>query len=73
MKLNIRTQALFGSPNGDGHDVDEAREATIVLKLPSTRFDVHNEDDLNKANLDSVKHMLLQIEQIEGSRSNLTI
>ena len=39
--------------------------------VSSTRFNIHNEDDLIKAFEDSVKEKLLHIEQIEASRSNL--
>ena len=79
MKLNISSEALFSMPNvNDGEDFDgdsdgDIGESEIPHNLPSTRFNINNEDDLNKALEDSVKEILLQIEQIEASRSNLKI
>ena len=51
MKLNIRSEAWFSKPNvNDGEDVDgDIGESGIHHNLPSTRFNIHNEDDLNKA------------------------
>ena len=74
MKLNIRSEALFSKPTvNDGEDFDgDIGESEILHNAPSTRFNIHNEDDLNEALEDSVKEILLQIEQIEASRSNLT-
>ena len=73
MKLNIRSEALFSKPNvNDGEDFDgDIGESEILHNLRSTRFNIHNENDLNKALEDSVKEILLQIEQIEASSSNL--
>ena len=64
MKLNIRCTGLFERPTDDGL-VEE------TYNLPATRFNIHNEDELTQAIEDSVKQILLQIEQLEGSRSNL--
>ena len=64
MKLNIRCSGLFERPTDDGL-VEE------IYNLPATRFNIHNEEELTQAIEDSVKQILLQIEQLEGSRSNL--
>ena len=64
MKLNIRCEGLFSKNTEEG-------ELEILYNLPSTRFNIHNEDDLNQAIEDSVKQVLLQIEKLEASRSNL--
>ena len=72
MKLNIRTEALFTKPAGvDEEEQEDMRESEFIYNLPATRFNIHNEDDLNSALEDSVKQILLQIEQLEGTRSNL--
>ena len=54
--LNIKVHAvgllaLFSKPNvNDGEDFDgDIGESEILHNLPSTRFNIHNEDDLNKA------------------------
>ena len=75
MKLNINSETLFSKPNvndGEGFDGDLG-ESEIPHSLPSTSFNINNEDDLNKALEDRVKERPLQIEQIEVSRSNLKI
>ena len=64
MKLNIRCEGLFSKPSEDGN-------LEIMFNLPSTRFNNHSEDDLNEAIEGSVKKVLLQIKNIEASRSNL--
>ena len=64
MKLNIRCEGLFTKPTDDG-------VIELIYNLPSTRFNVHNEDDLTEAIEDSVKQILLQIEKLEASASNL--
>ena len=73
MKLNIRTTAVFTKPSvaeDDDFD-DDVREQELLYNLPSTRFNIHNEDDLNQAIEDSVKQILLQIEKLQGTSSNL--
>ena len=73
MKLNIRTTAVFTKPSvaeDDDFD-DDVGEQELLYNLPSTRFNIHNEDDLNQAIEDSVKQILLQIEKLEGTMSNL--
>ena len=64
MKLNIRCEGLFVKQT-------EERDFEILYNLPSTRFNIHNEDDLTQAIEDSVKQVLLQIEKFEASKSNL--
>ena len=73
MKLNIRTTAVFTKPSvaeDDDFD-DDVGEQELLYNLPSTRFNIHNEDDLNQAIEDSVKQILLQFEKLEGTMSNL--
>ena len=72
MKLNLRTEAIFTNPEHlDDGDWGEFEESEILYKLPSTRFNIHNEDDLTQAIEDSVKQILLQIEKLEATKSNL--
>ena len=70
MKLNIRTVTLFEKPeNDDGGN--EIGNQELVDALPSTRFNISNEDELTQALEDSVKQILLQIHNLEASTSNL--
>ena len=48
MKLNIRAEGLFNRPETD-EDEEEPEEREVLYKLPSTRFNVHNEDDSKQA------------------------
>ena len=64
MKLNIRCEALF-----EKQADDEAAE--IIYNLPATRFNVQNEDELTNAIEDSVKQILLSIDNLEGLASGL--
>ena len=70
MKLNIRAEGLFNRPETD-EDEEEPEEREVLYKLPSTRFNVHNEDGLKQAIEDSLKQILLQIENLEATSSNL--
>ena len=51
MKFNIRSEALFGKSNvNDGEDFDgDIGESEILHNLSSTRFNIHNKNDLNKS------------------------
>ena len=70
VRLNIRTEALFEKPEYDdgGNDIGSQE---LVYALPSTRFNISNEDELTQALEDSVKQILLQIQNLEASASNL--
>ena len=72
VKLNIRTEALFEKPEYDdgGNDIGSQE---LVYALPSTRFNISNEDELTQALEDSVKQILLQIQNLEASASNLRL
>ena len=70
MKLNIRTEALFEKPECDDGS-NEIGSQELVYALPSTRFNTSNEDELTQALEDSVKQILLQIQNLEASTSNL--
>ena len=70
MKLNIRTEALFEKPEYDDGG-NEIGSQELVYALPSTRFNIGNEDELRQALEDSVKQILLQIQNLEASTSNL--
>ena len=50
---------------------DELGSQELVYALPSTRFNISNEDELTQALEDSVKQILLQIQNLEASTSNL--
>lgn len=67
MKLNIRAEGLFTKPSNDGEAPSQ-----VVMNLPSTRFNIHNEDDLNNALETAVKQILLTIEHLEMTASNLS-
>ena len=70
MKLNIRTEGLFEKPEYDAGG-NESGSQELVYALPSTRFNISNEDELTQALEDSVKQILLQIQTLEASTSNL--
>ena len=70
MKLNIITEALFEKPKYDDGG-NEIGTEELVYALPSTRFNISNEDELTQALEDSVKQILLQIQNLEASASNL--
>ena len=69
MKLNIRTEALFEKPeyNDGGNEIGSQE---LIYALPSTRFNISNEDELTQTLEDSVKQILLQIQNFEASASN---
>ena len=70
MKLNIRTEGLFEKPEYDDGG-NELGSQELVYALPSTRFNIGNEDELTQALEDSVIQIRLQIQSLEGSTSNL--
>ena len=70
MKLNVRTEGLFEKPEYDDGG-NELGSQELVYAVPSTRFNISNEDDLTQALEDSVKQILLQIQTLEASTSNL--
>ena len=70
MKLNIRTEGLFEKPEYDDGG-NEIGSQELVYALPSTRFNISNEDELTQTLEDSVKQILLQIQNLEASESNL--
>ena len=69
MKLNI-TEAFFETPeyNDGGNEIGSQE---LVYALPSTRFNISNEDELTQALEGSVKQILLQIQNLEASTTNL--
>ena len=70
MKLNVRTEGLFEKPECDDGG-DELGSQELVYALPSTRFNICNEDELTQALEDGVKPIFLQIQNLEASTSNL--
>ena len=70
MKLNIRTEALFEKPGYDDGG-NEIGSQELVYALPSTRFNISNEDELTQALEDSVKQILLQITNTKFRSINL--
>ena len=69
MRLNIRTEALFEKPEHDDGG-NEIGSQELVYALPSTRFNISDEDELTQTLEDSVKQILLQIQNLEASTSN---
>ena len=65
MKLNIRTEGFFDTPEYDDGG-NEIGSQELVYALPST-YPIHNEDELTQALEDSVKQILLQIQNLESS------
>ena len=65
MKLNIKAEGLFIK-----YDKDTGETVELLQNLPATRFDIYNEDDLVRALENSVKQILLGIENIELRASN---
>ena len=64
MKLNIRTEGLFEKPEyDDGGNEIGCQE--LAYALPSTRFNISNEDELTQALEDGVKQILFQIQHLE--------
>ena len=70
MKLNIRTEGWVEKPEYDDGG-NEIGSQELVYALPSTRFNISNEDELTQALEDSVKQISLQIQNLEASASNL--
>ena len=68
MKLNIRREGLFEKPEYDDGG-NELGSQELVYALPSTRFNISNEDELTQALEDSVKQILLQIHLIYASKN----
>ena len=56
MKLNIRTEGLFEKPeyNDGGNKIATSEH---LYQLPATRYNVHNEDELNQALENSVQQI----------------
>ena len=69
MKRSIRTEALFEKPEYDDGG-NEIGSQELAYALPSTRFNISNEDELTQALEDSVKRILWQIQNLESSTSN---
>ena len=70
MKLNIRTEGLFEKPEYDDGG-NEIGSQELVYALPSTYYPIHNEEELTQALERSVTQILLQIQNLEASTSNL--
>ena len=70
MKLNIRTEGLFEKPEYDDGG-NKIATSEHLYQLPATRYNVHNEDELNQALENSVQQILLKIQDLEGTQSNL--
>ena len=68
MKLNIRAEGLFYHYYDDDGVI---KHTEILYNLPATRSNIYNETDLDEAIEKSIKEILLNIEKLEGSASNL--
>ena len=70
MKLNIRTDGLFEKLEYDDGG-NKIATSEHLYQLPATRYNVHNEDELNQALENSVQQILLKIQDLKGTQSNL--
>ena len=70
MKLNIRTEGLLEKLEYDDGG-NEMGSQELVYALPSAYYPIHNEDELTQTVEDSVKQILLQMQNREASTSNL--
>ena len=70
MKLNIRAEGLFKKQNVE-EDEEEVVETEQSYHLPATRYNISNEEELTDALEDSTKQILLKIQDLEGTKSNL--
>ena len=70
MKLNIRAEGLFKKQNIE-EDEEEVVETEQSYHLPATRYNISNEEELTDALEDSTKQILLKIQDLEGTKSNL--
>ena len=69
MKLNIRTEGQLEKPEYGGRG-NEIGSKQLLFALPTTCFDIGNEDELTQALEGSIKQILLQIQNLEASTSN---
>ena len=70
MKLNIRAEGLFKKQNVE-EDEEEVAETEQSYHLPATRYNISNEEELTDALEDSTRQILLKIQDLEGTKSNL--
>ena len=70
MKLNIRTEGVFEKPEYDDGG-NKTATSEHLYQLPATRYNVHNEDELNQALENSVQQISLKIQDLEGTQFNL--
>ena len=70
MKLNIRAEGLFKKQNVE-EDEEEVVETEQSYHLPATRYNISNEEELTDALEDSTKQILLKLQDLEGTKSNL--
>ena len=60
MKLNIRAEGLFKKQNIEENE-EEVVETEQSYRLPATRYNISNEEELTDALEDSTKQILLKI------------
>ena len=70
MKLNIRAEGLFKKQNIEENE-EEVVETEQSYHLPATRYNISNEEELTDALEGSTKQILLNIQDLEGTKSNL--
>ena len=70
MRLNIRAEGLFKKQNIEENE-EEVVETEQSYHLPATRYNISNEEELTDALEDSTKQILLKIQDLEGTKSNL--
>ena len=70
LRNNRNMKGLFEKPEYDDGGT-EIGSQELIYALPSTYYPIHNQDELTQALEDSVKQILLQMQNLEGSTSNL--
>ena len=58
MKLNIRTEGFLKDLNMMMENIKLLQANTFLYQLPATRYNVHNEDELNQSLENSVRHKI---------------
>ena len=71
MKLNIRAEGLFKKQNVEEDEEEVVVETEQSCHLPATRYNISNEEELIDALEDSTKQILLEIQDLEGTKPNL--
>ena len=71
MKLNVKAEALFKMPKNEDNSGVSNSFIEVLRTIPTTVKKIHSEEELDKALERTLKEMLLRIEQIQLSQSNM--